>query len=90
MMKSIMRDHGVCQGGNTRSETPRKHFDPTQSWTELNVCMHYGFGPIRGTRTSNSLLVQLSDDDIEIWVTGIAFIISILTYRHWSALYYPI
>jgi secernin len=43
---------------------------PANSLTANTVCMHAGFGPIRLDQTTGSLVVDLSSDEIAIWITG--------------------
>ncbi len=52
----------------------RSHFDstkwPDDSWTDNSVCMHAGFGPVRINQTTGSLVVDLSNKRMDIWITG--------------------
>ena len=47
-----------------------EHFDPQDSITEVDVCMHAGFGPIRGSQSTASLVVYLDKDNPLIFATG--------------------
>jgi secernin len=55
----ILRDHGVSC---TRT--------PISGLIKSDICMHAGFGPIRGNRTTGSMVVELLKDDIRVWFTG--------------------
>ncbi len=43
---------------------------PRNSLTDNTVCMHAGFGPIRLDQTTGSMVVDLSNEDMTIWITG--------------------
>ncbi len=46
------------------------NFNPQDSLTEMDVCMHFGFGPIRGDQSTASMVAQIEKDDALIFVTG--------------------
>ena len=48
----------------------RKGFPSPRSLTNANVCMHAGFGPIRGSQTTGSLVARINANGITLWVTG--------------------
>ena len=43
---------------------------PDDSWTANTVCMHAGFGPVRINQTTGSLVVDLSNGRLDVWITG--------------------
>ena len=45
-------------------------FDPQSGITEVDVCMHAGFGPIRGSQSTASLVVYLDQNKPLIFATG--------------------
>ena len=45
-------------------------FDPQSSITNMDVCMHAGFGPIRGSQSTASMVVYLDKDTPIIFATG--------------------
>jgi dipeptidase len=47
-----------------------EHFDPQSSITNMDVCMHAGFGPIRGSQSTASMVVYLDRDTPIIFATG--------------------
>lgn len=54
----ILRNHG------------ESHHIPTDSLTANTVCMHAGFGPIRINQTTGSMVAEMTEDAIQIWITG--------------------
>ena len=56
----------MCTLRNHKSE----NFDPQTSITEVDVCMHAGFGPIRGSQSTASLAVYLDKANPIIFATG--------------------
>jgi len=66
------------QKGNVSIEsmmgTLRHHndeqFDPQSSITDVDVCMHAGFGPIRVSQSTASMVAYLDDDTPIIFATG--------------------
>ncbi len=52
----------------------RSHGDsgkiPTDSMVSNPVCMHAGFGPIRIDQTTGSMVADLTNDNLTIWITG--------------------
>jgi secernin len=69
-ISSMQPDASIQQAFNVL----RTHYGPgpipTDSITANTVCMHAGFGPIRIDQTTGSLVVDLSQDNIIIWITG--------------------
>jgi secernin len=55
-------------------DTLRHHkgesFDPQDSITEVDVCMHAGFGPIRVSQSTASMVVYLDPENTVIFATG--------------------
>lgn len=49
-----------------------KDFDPKSSITEQDVCMHAGFGPVRISQSTSSLVVYLDKTHPLIFATGTA------------------
>ncbi|MBI5963778.1 MAG: C69 family dipeptidase [Chloroflexi bacterium] len=47
-----------------------EYFDPQTSISEVDVCMHAGFGPIRGSQSTASLVVYLDKNLPVIFATG--------------------
>ncbi len=47
-----------------------EHFDPQSSITEVDVCMHAGFGPIRVSQSTASMVVYLDKTNPIIFATG--------------------
>jgi len=47
-----------------------ENFDPQSSVTEVDVCMHAGFGPIRVSQSTASMVVYLDKDNTVIFATG--------------------
>jgi dipeptidase len=61
-------------GVETMMRTLRHHntdpFDPQKGVTDVNVCMHAGFGPIRISQSTASMVVSLYRNDPLIFATG--------------------
>ena len=47
-----------------------EHYDPQNSVAVMDVCMHAGFGPIRGSQSTASLVVLLDGNTPLIYATG--------------------
>ncbi len=47
-----------------------ENFDPQSSVTEVDVCMHAGFGPIRVSQSTASMVVYLDKDNTIVFATG--------------------
>jgi dipeptidase len=47
-----------------------EHFDPQRSITDVDVCMHAGFGPIRVSQSTASLVVYLDKNNPLMFATG--------------------
>jgi len=62
-MTEILRDHGEDADGNWR---------PDRGLTGTNICMHAGFGPIRGSQTTGSLICHLHPKHPTCFFTGTA------------------
>ena len=62
-MMNILRDHGAQAGAA---------FRPDKGLTGATVCMHAGFGPIRGSQTVGSLVSHLHPEHPTHFVTGTA------------------
>jgi dipeptidase len=52
----------------THSE-PEDKYSPDNGIMGSDICMHAGYGPIRGSQTTGSMAVQINDS-INVWVTG--------------------
>lgn len=55
---------------NTLRHHNRENFDPQNSITEVDVCMHAGFGPIRASQSTASMVVYLDKNNPLIFATG--------------------
>lgn len=59
---------------NSMMSTLRHHndenFDPQSSITNVDVCMHAGFGPIRASQSTASMVVYLDKNNPIIFATG--------------------
>ena len=53
-----------------RSHRDEESFNPDKGVTGADLCMHSGFGPIRVSQTTGSMVVEQNDDNLVIWVTG--------------------
>jgi len=60
-MIAVLRDHGP--GGN---------YSPDRGLTGAGVCMHAGFGPVRASQTTGSLVCHLHPVHPTLFVTGTA------------------
>eukprot|EP00026_Physarum_polycephalum_P007430 Phypoly_transcript_07490.p1 GENE.Phypoly_transcript_07490~~Phypoly_transcript_07490.p1 ORF type:complete len:501 (+),score=41.11 Phypoly_transcript_07490:131-1633(+) len=61
-MMRVLRDHGPGEG-----------VEPGYGWTGHTVCMHAGFGPVRRSQTTGSMVCHLTKSmDKPHWVTGTA------------------
>ena len=59
---TVLRDHGPGGG---------PHWTPATGLTGVQVCMHAGFGPIRGSQSVASLVSRLPGEGLAThWVTG--------------------
>lgn len=78
---SVLRDHGLR---NTKS--------PTEGVLGADICMHFGPPPVRTSRTTGSLIVQLLEDDILLWVTGkiLTHVSQLIIDSNWSTLHFYI
>lgn len=61
-MMQALRDHGTTDSAWT----------PARGLTDFSVCAHPGFGPIRGTGTTGSMISHLAPDSQTHFVTGTA------------------
>jgi dipeptidase len=68
-----------CRGQidiSTMFDLLRNHVNAQPNWTPAkgitgsDVCMHAGFGPIRGSQTTGSMVAHLDSDFMTFWVTG--------------------
>jgi secernin len=58
---ALLRDHGAYA---TSDWTPAKGF------TDVNICMHAGYGPIRINQTTGSMVSNLTSGQATHWLTG--------------------
>ena len=61
MMMSILRHH---------DEKNNPDWSPDKGITGADVCMHAGWGPIRGSQSTGSMVSSLDRSDTVHWVTG--------------------
>lgn len=59
----VLRDHGPAAGAD---------WTPSRGLTTFNVCAHAGFGPIRATQTTGSMVSHLTAERQTHFVTGTA------------------
>lgn len=62
-MMSILRSHGEEDG---------RVFAPDRGVTGSQVCMHAGFGPVRGSQSTGSMVSRIGPDLVTHWLTGSA------------------
>ena len=60
-MISILRHH---------ADEGKADWSPDEGITGADVCMHAGWGPIRGSQSTGSMVSQLDRSDTVHWVTG--------------------
>jgi len=60
---AMLRAHGVDEA---------KPYRPDAALTGAQVCMHAGFGPVRGSQSVGSLVARLSPAGHTFWVSGTA------------------
>jgi secernin len=60
---SALRDHGQCDGSQRPAD---------ESVTGADICMHAGFGPIRSSQTTGSMVSYLDENNPLHFVTGTA------------------
>lgn len=53
-----------------RSHRDEENFRPDKGLTGADLCMHSGFGPIRVSQTTGSMVVEQDENVLNIWVTG--------------------
>jgi len=63
MMMEVLRTH---------RENGKGDFSPDRGITGADVCMHAGWGPIRGSQTTGSMVSQLDKNGSTHWLTGSA------------------
>jgi secernin len=62
-MMSLLRNH---------NDHAKQDWSPQKGITGADVCMHSGWGPIRGSQTTGSMVSQLDRSDTVHWLTGTA------------------
>ena len=62
-MIDILRNHGSAKGPN---------WNPGKALTGADICMHAGFGPIRMSQTTGSMVSESGPGRPIFWVTGTA------------------
>lgn len=55
-----------------RSHRDEVSFRPDKGFTGADLCMHAGFGPVRVSQTTGSMVVEQENDNLVVWVTGSA------------------
>lgn len=55
-----------------RSHRDEETFRPDRGIVGADLCMHAGFGPVRVSQTTGSMVVEQSEDNLIVWVTGSA------------------
>ncbi|MBX3269514.1 MAG: C69 family dipeptidase [Sandaracinaceae bacterium] len=60
MLMAFLRSHAE----------PPERFDPARGLTGADVCMHAGFGPVRISHTTGSLVARLGPEGPRVWVTA--------------------
>lgn len=60
---ALLRDHGPQDVGD---------WSPADGLVGQEVCMHAGFGPVRSSQSTGSMVVQLSAAGATVWLTGTA------------------
>jgi dipeptidase len=60
---ATLRDHGGREEAN---------FQPDRGIFDFNICAHAGFGPVRGTQTTGSLVAYMHTEHPVYFVTGTA------------------
>lgn len=53
-----------------RSHRDEINFSPDKGLTGADLCMHAGFGPIRKSQTTGSMVVENDGEKLVVWVTG--------------------
>jgi len=53
-----------------RSHRNEMNFNPDKGITGADLCMHSGFGPIRVSQTTGSMVVEQKGERLIVWVTG--------------------
>jgi dipeptidase len=53
-----------------RSHREEENFKPDKGLAGADLCMHAGFGPIRLSQTTGSMVVVQDENDCTVWVTG--------------------
>jgi dipeptidase len=53
-----------------RSHRDEINFRPDKGISGADLCMHAGFGPIRVSQTTGSMVVEQDDNHLVVWVTG--------------------
>lgn len=53
-----------------RSHRVEEYFRPDKGLSGADVCMHAGFGPIRVSQTTGSMVVEQDENGLVVWVTG--------------------
>ncbi len=53
-----------------RSHRDEEKFSPDKGITGADLCMHAGFGPIRVSQTTGSMVVEQDEKGLIVWVTG--------------------
>ncbi len=68
-MQGVLRPSMLMAFLRSHAEPPDR-FDPARGLTGADVCMHAGFGPIRISHTTGSLVARLAPEGPRVWVTG--------------------
>lgn len=66
---SVLRKHA---GADAAPPSASPDWTPATAIIGQDICMHAGFGPVRSSQTTGSLVAHISADGVTAWVTGTA------------------
>jgi secernin len=70
--KGQIRVQTMISALSYHSHTPQEGWTPDKSLLGADVCMHAGFGPVRGSQSVASMVSHLAADRVTHWFTGTA------------------
>ncbi|MEA4908937.1 MAG: C69 family dipeptidase [Anaerolineaceae bacterium] len=70
--KGTITLHTIMQALRQHTSPETNGWTPDQAIFGSDVCMHAGFGPMRGSQSVGSMVSSLGQDGCEHWVTGTA------------------